>query len=133
MPAWCNGSHAALRTQSCSAGWGFKSLRGYHGPVVQWLRCRSFKPENAGRNRARLLDSGMHAGMAQAVERAVEAREVLIRSQVPAPTTFPRSSTDRSSALRTRRVGVQIPPRVPRLNDVGRMQRVIVGKAGSNP
>jgi hypothetical protein len=60
VPAWCNpkprfAQNAVLLTK----GWGFKSLRGHHGPVVHWLGCRSFKAENAGRNRAGLVNEGI--------------------------------------------------------------------------
>ena len=77
----------------------------------------------------------MQAGIAQVVERAVETRESLIRSQVPAPLTYPRSSTDEQRA--TNAMGVGSNPSegatISTTTGVGRMWRVIVGHAGSTP
>lgn len=51
------------------------------------------------------IDERTYAGIAQVAERAVETRESLIRSQVPAPQMYPRSSTDEQRATNATGVG----------------------------
>lgn len=137
-PRGVTGSHAALRTQSRASGVGVQipprapRSRRLVARIPHFQRGeRGSEPRGTANE---TIDERMHAGIAQVVERAVETRESLIRSQVPAPKAYPRSSTDERRATNAMGGG-SIPSEGAKVSNNRRGPAVegYRGQTGSNP
>lgn len=137
-PRGVTGSHAALRTQSRASEVGVQippRAPGSRRLVARIPRLQRGERGSEPRGTANeIIDKSIHAGVAQVVERAVETRESLIRSQVPAPSVYPRSSTDERRATNAMGGG-SIPSEGANSSNWRRGPAVegYRGQAGSNP